>query len=54
MAEGQQGLTPDYCRHQASICRDLAQRVSRPADRAMLEDIAQTWERIGATIQKTP
>jgi hypothetical protein len=46
MAEPATRLSPDDCRKKARECRDLARTVSQPAHRALLEEMADTWNRL--------
>ena len=39
-------LTATDARDKASECRDMARRVQKPEHRVMLEDMAETWERL--------
>ena len=39
-------LTATDARTKASECRDMARRAQRPEHRAMLEEMAGTWERL--------
>ena len=45
-------LTAKSTREQAASCRKLAKNVMTPAHRVMLEHVADTWDRIGADIDK--
>jgi hypothetical protein len=39
--------TAEYLQH-AIACRTLADRVTQPQDKKILEELAQAWERIAA------
>jgi hypothetical protein len=50
MAEDRtQRLNADECRKKAEECRTLARAARNPAQKIMLEHMAETWERIAKT-----
>jgi hypothetical protein len=51
MAEPTKRLSPDDCRKKARECLELARTVSQPDHRALLEDMADTWNRLAGRPQ---
>jgi hypothetical protein len=51
MAEASSGtrLTCEQCEAKAKECRDLARRTPKAEYRTMLEQMAQTWDRVVST-----
>jgi hypothetical protein len=45
-------LTAADARDKASECRDMARRVQKPEHRAMLEDMAETWDRLAIKLRE--
>jgi hypothetical protein len=45
-------FTTDECRKSAQEFRELAERESRPRVRATLLEIARTWDRVAATLER--
>jgi len=44
-------LSIALCKAKAAECRDLAREADQESHRVMLEHVANTWERIGDTLQ---
>ena len=49
-AEPSKRLSPDECRAKSAECRELARLSRIETHRTMLQHMAETWERIGATL----
>jgi hypothetical protein len=49
MAKAKKRLSKELCSAKAKECRDLAMTATQKRHRIMLEDIAETWERIAKT-----
>jgi hypothetical protein len=45
-------LTAADARDKASECRDMARRVQKPEHRVMLEDMAETWDRLAIKLRE--
>ena len=43
-------LTAADARDKASECRDMARRAQRPEHRVMLEEMADTWDRLAVKL----
>jgi hypothetical protein len=52
-AEPGKRLTPAECITKAQECRDMARRAVRPEHRAMLQHMAETWERVAGDMNRT-
>ena len=48
--EPRRRLTATDARDKASECRDLARRALKPEHCAMLQDMAETWERLATNL----
>jgi hypothetical protein len=46
-------LTFEEAKFKVIECRDMAKHAKNPEHRAMLEHMAQTWERIAGTLENT-
>jgi hypothetical protein len=44
-------LTAADARDKASECRDMARRALKPEHRVLLEDMAESWERLAITLR---
>jgi hypothetical protein len=51
MTEPTQQLSDDFCRAEATACREFAKSAALEPHRIMLEHIAGTWERIAGSLE---
>jgi hypothetical protein len=52
-AEPAKRLAPAECITKAQECRDLARRALRPEHRVMLQEMAETWERVAGDMNRS-
>lgn len=54
MPEPQRSPSDRECLDKARACRALARSMHDPSHRAMLEQMADTWERLAETVRASP